>query len=231
MSVILCSYTDTLKSLTETLELHAGVSGSERSTKSGAALTTGQAALLCGVDRRTVARWADAGIVPSFRTAGGRRRIARADIVAFMRKSGIPVPPEVATQDPEAPRIAVCDSNGKLTSTLPTAIRAVCPRAVVRSANDAFSAGVLVASFAPDVVFLDLIMPGLGGVDVCQNIRTWPPLRGVKIVIISEHITEGVRQQFLRAGAFTCLRHYPSESQLFDLLADCGAELPVAAEA
>lgn len=49
-------------------------------------LTVREAAKLLGVHPATLRQWADAGIVPSFRTPGGHRRFARQDIEAFLRE-------------------------------------------------------------------------------------------------------------------------------------------------
>src|SRR5689334_907210 len=61
----------------------------ERSTEqhSGAArrwLTIRDACALLGVDQSTLRRWSDAGKVPVFRTPGGHRRYAEADLLALV---------------------------------------------------------------------------------------------------------------------------------------------------
>jgi excisionase family DNA binding protein len=43
-------------------------------------IRTGEAARRLGVDTHTVGRWANAGKVPAFRTAGGHWRFKEADI-------------------------------------------------------------------------------------------------------------------------------------------------------
>lgn len=55
-------------------------------------VTTGVAARLLGVTPQTVARWIDSGRLPAFRTLGGHRRIARADL------------DRITTPTPAAPR-------------------------------------------------------------------------------------------------------------------------------
>ena len=53
--------------------------------KVGEVLTTAQAAELAAVTPSTVKRWADQGLLPSIRTAGGHRRIERAALERFLR--------------------------------------------------------------------------------------------------------------------------------------------------
>ncbi len=44
-----------------------------------------------GVSESSLKRWVDAGRIPASRTSGGHRRIARADAIAFVRSSGMPI--------------------------------------------------------------------------------------------------------------------------------------------
>lgn len=55
--------------------------------KNEAVMTVGQVADLLGVASKTVVRWTDTGIMPSYRIPHGRdRRVLRADLVQFIRE-------------------------------------------------------------------------------------------------------------------------------------------------
>ena len=51
-------------------------------------LTLGQAAKFLGVAQSTIRKWSDLGRVPAFYTPGGHRRYRRADLEAFIDRSG-----------------------------------------------------------------------------------------------------------------------------------------------
>jgi len=51
-----------------------------------------RAAALIGVSESTLKRWVDAGHIRAEKTAGGHRRIAATDLVAFLRARGRVVP-------------------------------------------------------------------------------------------------------------------------------------------
>ena len=57
--------------------------------------------------------------------------------------------------------------------------------------------------FAPDVVFLDLGMPGLDGYAVAECLRRLPGLRGVLLAAVTGYAGERARQRAERAG-FAC---------------------------
>ena len=40
-------------------------------------------------------------------------------------------------------------------------------------------------SFKPDLVILDMMMPGMSGVDVCQKLRDSPETKGLKVVFLT----------------------------------------------
>jgi DNA-binding response OmpR family regulator len=43
----------------------------------------------------------------------------------------------------------------------------------------------LAASFRPDLVLLDVMMPGKNGYEVCQSIKSDPATRAVKVIMLS----------------------------------------------
>ena len=61
-----------------------GPSSNGRSTEQERWLTLGQACRVLNVDESTLRRWADAGQVRTFRTPGGHRRFAEADVGAIV---------------------------------------------------------------------------------------------------------------------------------------------------
>lgn len=50
-------------------------------------LTPAQAATVCGVDPKTITRWADAGKIAVTRTMGGHRRFKEEDVI-YLRDHG-----------------------------------------------------------------------------------------------------------------------------------------------
>ncbi|MEO8134271.1 MAG: response regulator [Betaproteobacteria bacterium] len=71
----------------------------------------------------------------------------------------------------------------------------------VRIARNGEEALALVASFAPAMVLLDVMMPRISGYDVCQKIRENPDWRGIKILMLSAKGREAEVSKGLSLGA------------------------------
>ncbi len=70
---------------------------------------------------------------------------------------------------------------------------------VVAQANDGETGCALYRKHAPDVVILDLNMPGIGGLETLRRIRAYDP--GARILIFSMHGDKPMLVRALEAGA------------------------------
>jgi two-component system, OmpR family, alkaline phosphatase synthesis response regulator PhoP len=71
----------------------------------------------------------------------------------------------------------------------------------VRSAADGDEALQQLASFRPDLILLDIMLPLRDGFDVCRHIRKDPALRDVKIVMLTAKGRETEVAKGLALGA------------------------------
>ena len=69
------------------------------------------------------------------------------------------------------------------------------------SAGDGESALKLIREAVPDLVFLDVMMPGRNGIEVCREIMSDPALKHIKVVMLTALGAEQDRQRALDAGA------------------------------
>ncbi len=84
----------------------------------------------------------------------------------------------------------------------------------VREAGDAEEAGAAIAQKAPDLILLDLLLPGTDGFDLTRRFRSTPTLAGVPIILVTvlDDIESKVRG--LEAGANEFLSKFPDRSEL-----------------
>ena len=70
----------------------------------------------------------------------------------------------------------------------------------VASALDGHGLPARVAAFAPDLVLMDIQMPGLDGLTLTQRLRSLPGLRTPVIVAFTAFAMKGDREKFLASG-------------------------------
>lgn len=71
----------------------------------------------------------------------------------------------------------------------------------VSSAPDGISALKAVHEKRPDVILLDIRMPGMDGFEVNRRLKAVPELRDIPVIILSAHAQEATRHDALAAGA------------------------------
>ncbi|MCC2955648.1 response regulator [Massilia sp. IC2-477] len=95
-------------------------------------------------------------------------------------------------------RVLVVDDNRDAAETLAAVLGQLGHQALV--ANDGHQALRMMAGFQPEVVFLDLGMPGMSGYDVAGAIRSEPAYAGVRLVALTGWGGAADRERTARAG-------------------------------
>ena len=169
-----------------------------------AVFTTFEAAKLCHVSPLSIINWVNAGRLPAFRTPGGHRRIRREDLVRFMRDTGMPLPEELR-EGSGRPRVLVVDDEASIREVLTEHLTTREKPYEVMAAADGFEAGRLVATFKPDVVLLDLRMPGMDGFQVCRTIKADPETSNTVVIAMTGYYTPETEARILECGAMRCI--------------------------
>jgi excisionase family DNA binding protein len=166
--------------------------------------TTFEAAKLCHVSPLSIINWVNAGRLPAFRTPGGHRRIRRDDLARFMRDNGIPLPEELRDGSGR-PRVLVVDDEAGIRDVVSQSLANRPNPYEVTTAADGFEAGRLVATFRPDVVLLDLRMPGLDGFQVCRTIKGDSETASTIVIAMTGYHTPETEARIVECGAVRCL--------------------------
>jgi len=165
-------------------------------------LSTFDVANMLQVDPGSVANWIDGGLLKAHRTPGGHRRVTNQDLLEFLRAHQMPIPSDL---QPRAVRVVVVDDEPAMTELVERALKTAHPDYEVISAQDGFRAGSLVATLHPDVVILDLRMPGMDGFEVCRLIKSQEDTRNAVVIAITAYPSEESTQRALQCGARRCM--------------------------
>jgi len=96
-------------------------------------------------------------------------------------------------------RILLADDHTVLRAGLRVLLASQCDLEVIGEASDGAEAIRLTQALRPDLVVMDIGMPGVNGIDATARIKRELP--GVKVLILSMHDDQGYLRQVLRAGA------------------------------
>jgi excisionase family DNA binding protein len=160
--------------------------------------TTFEISQICGVNPTTVQNWVKGKKLRAFQTPGGHRRIRREDLVSFLKEFGMPIPPDL-TQGP--PMVLIVDDEVDILDMLEVLMKSGDDDIKVAKAQSGIEALVMIGESKPDLLILDIMMPGMNGYDVCQKLKSNPSTQNVKIVAISGDHSAAVKERILSSGA------------------------------
>ncbi len=165
-------------------------------------LSTFDIAEMIEVDPGSVANWIDSGVLKAHRTPGGHRRVAVDDLVRFLREHKMPVP---AGLEQVPVRVLIVDDEPDATRIIARAIGHSHPDYEIVEVQDGFRAGTVVATLKPDVVILDLRMPGMDGFEVCRMIKSQEATKHADVIAITAYPSDENNRRILDCGAKICL--------------------------
>ncbi|MHC5038094.1 MAG: response regulator [Planctomycetota bacterium] len=168
--------------------------------ESGGPLTTGDVAAYCHVSHVTVFRWIKRGLLQAYSTPGGHYRIRANDLVTFLKNQGMPVPEALEQNGREVQSVLLVDDDPQVLDVL----KAVLSREQgleLDVASGGYEACIKIGAKRPDLIIVDLFMPGFDGFAVMREVRANPETCGCKIMVLSGFGTEDNRGKAHEFGA------------------------------
>lgn len=184
--------------------------------------STSEVARYCHVTADTIRKWAEAGRIRVFKTPGGHRRIRREDLLRFLRENGIPVHADLGNA---GMKVLIVDDEKAVLSVVRRFLERSQTPFQIEAALDGYDAGRLVAMFQPDVVFLDLRLPGMDGFEVCSRIKSAPEHAHTHIIAMTGYANPEVVERIIELGAAVCLPKPFTPDDLRRALAGVGIEV------
>jgi len=113
-------------------------------------------------------------------------------------------------------RILIADDHGVLRAGLHALLNAEPDLEVVGEATDGHEALRQASELRPDIVLLDLVMPGLGGIEVARQLKKTLP--DTRTLILTVHEDIGLLREAIQAGAAGYLIKRAVESELINAI-------------
>jgi len=160
--------------------------------------TTFEISQICGVNPTTVQNWVKGKKLLAFQTPGGHRRVLREDLISFLKEFGMPIPTELSKNPPY---IMIVDDEIDILDMLEALMMAGEEDIRVSKAQNGVDALVMIGETKPDLLILDIMIPGINGFDVCRKLKASAGTQNIKIIAISGDHDPAVKERVLGAGA------------------------------
>ena len=180
-------------------------------------LTPNEVAELLLVSPVTVRQWAQKGLLDARTTAGGHRRFSIDVVRQFAIKMGL----GGALTGDDGKRILIADDDDQLNSFLVELLHTQDETAIIESAHDGFEAGSKIQAKKPDILILDLMMPGMDGFQVCSQLKNDVETMHIHVVAMPGYYSQDNVDRILKAGADRFLRKPFSNKEIFEA---CGMQ-------
>ncbi|MBZ0071675.1 MAG: response regulator [Gammaproteobacteria bacterium] len=176
--------------------------------------TPNEVAQLFMVSPVTVRQWAQKGLLHAALTAGGHRRFLHQELIRFAEERGL---------TPNWPvnggkHVLIVEDDLHFGEFLQAFLGGRPGVDGVEIATNGFEAGRRVETLHPDIVLLDLTMPGLDGFTICHRLKGDRGTRDIRVIAMSGAPTTDNVQRILAAGAEACLPKPIDTYRLLELL-------------
>ena len=184
--------------------------------------STSEVAQYCHVTADTIRKWAEAGRINVFKTPGGHRRIRREDLIIFLRDNGIPLHSDLSD---DGIRVLIVDDDKTIIAIIQRFLEHSKANFEVSVAEDGFEAGHQIGTFKPNVVFLDIRLPGIDGFEVCRRIKSSSDSSGCHVIAMTAYYEEEVDKRIRELGAAICIQKPFTPDDLRRSMAMVGVEV------
>lgn len=160
--------------------------------------TTFEASRLLGVSLPTIVNWIKGERLRAHRTPGGHRRIAKEDLLFFLRRYEMPIPPELLDTSGGQLKVLAVDDDPDERDLLREILESAGFEVLL--AADGFEAGLVVGGFRPDLVVLDLLMPSMDGFAALAALRGRAETAATPVIACTGMGDDATRMRVKQAG-------------------------------
>jgi len=211
-------------------------------------VSTIEAARLLGLAVRSVQLMVDRGDLQAWKTPGGHRRILRASLDRW-RAGDRPVPAAGAAADtaaaqPSPPvasrpvgihadarsRVLLIEDSTHFQNLVGLLLRQKFPDVELRTASDGIAGLAMAGEFQPDVLMVDILLPGIDGATLITSLRSHPQFRQLQVIVITSLAPDQLGPYAFALADIPVVHKPRLVAELPPLLAECLAHRKATAQ-
>ena len=185
--------------------------------------TTREVAQMLGMAVRSVQLMVDRGDLEAWKTPGGHRRISRSSVERWQTDRGLrgaapaaPAPsPGAASPAAPAPpmpaapvRVLLIEDSIHYQNLVGLLLRQQFPTIELHVANDGIAGLAMAGQLQPQVLVVDILLPGIDGGTLITSLRSHPQFAGTRLIVVTS-LDEAQREPYAFALAGVPVVHKP----------------------
>jgi excisionase family DNA binding protein len=153
--------------------------------------STTEAAQQLGMAVRSVQLMVDRGELQAWKTPGGHRRILRSSLDAWLAGRGgqMPAaPPSAVVAGPRPGRpltLLLIEDSVHFQNLISLVVKRELPGAELHVASDGIAGLALAGRLEPDVLLIDILLPGIDGAALITSLRSHPQFARSRLIVVT----------------------------------------------
>lgn len=192
----------------------------KRSDKDGADFSTMEVARMLGLAVRSVQLMVDRGELTAWKTPGGHRRISSESVRSWqLQRQGpdalarsaarVALPADSGLADKAKPRrILVIEDSVHYQNLIGMLLKQQFPELELHSAHDGIVGLAMVGQLQPEVLIVDILLPGIDGATLITSLRSHVQFAHSRLIVVTS-LDEDQRQPFAFALSGVPVVHKP----------------------
>ncbi len=144
-----------------------------------------------GLAVRSVQLMVDRGELQAWKTPGGHRRISRASVEQWLAAHGgtqaAAAEPAAspAKASPAAPRVLLIEDSRHFQNLVRLLVQRQFPQVELHVADDGIAGLAMAGQLQPQVLLVDILLPGIDGAALVTGLRSHPAFGGMRLIVIT----------------------------------------------
>ncbi len=155
----------------------------EALTQAGGEMTTIEAARELNLAVRSVQLMVDRGELEAWKTPGGHRRISRKSVEAWQRNSTLA--PQDRAPAPQKSRVLLIEDSVHFQNLVSMVLKHELPDLDLHVAPDGISGLAMAGQLKPNVLLVDILLPGIDGAALIAGLRTSPQFDSTRLIVVT----------------------------------------------
>lgn len=152
--------------------------------------STTEAAQRLGMAVRSVQLMVDRGELQAWKTPGGHRRILRSSLDAWLSSRGSAAPPTapapLLSGSGERPiTLLLIEDSVHFQNLISLIVKRELPGAELHVASDGIAGLAMAGRLEPDVLLIDILLPGIDGAALITSLRSHPQFARSRLIVVT----------------------------------------------